>query len=522
MKKIFTLCAAALVGMTSAVAGVQWKSNLSPIAKIDPAKVSTLVQDAQTRAANAQLLGGDNVIRRTAMINGVEWSAVITNVGDDFWMDYVAPGSEEFAQLWVGGYIELAVRNGNVENTRLRYIAFWPRQKVMLENPADPEAPLSIEDICTIGAPFQVLEKQSMGIMLNEQNQVQAFGIFNVNSTNIGADGQPAGGPWWSEYNFYPSTWKGVACAPAEGSIVQISEFEPETSYMAIHTEGTLLNAGGSNVAAYSLDYDGEGYADGFTPIVKEMKAAEMHVVNTGVWDTQAQSDNELYLYDIDWGPLQRYYIMLCGEGFTYPAGAFEGTSYPFDGPYRKEGATTPVNYLHGALYSEVGKEFNDNGIWTLKIFEIKSSGSFVETIQAPEAGDAVWAGYNGDVVPYCMYDGLTCVYNQYYSVLQEGTKLFSGTTEGFLVNGHDQYNDLVKVKFDGKIVYHYDPEDTSLTREIDAIGTASGVENVNAADAKAFDIYDINGRIVRRNAVSFDGLDKGIYISKGKKVVVK
>ena len=154
MKKIFTLCAAALVGMTSAVAGVQWKSNLSPIAKIDPAKVSTLVQDAQTRAANAQLLGGDNVIRRTAMINGVEWSAVITNVGDDFWMDYVAPGSEEFAQLWVGGYIELAVSNRNVENTRLRYIAFWPRQKVMLENPADPEAPLSIEDICTIGAPF--------------------------------------------------------------------------------------------------------------------------------------------------------------------------------------------------------------------------------------------------------------------------------------------------------------------------------------------------------------------------------
>lgn len=52
-----------------------------------------------------------------------------------------------------------------------------------------------------------------------------------------------------------------------------------------------------------------------------------------------------------------------------------------------------------------------------------------------------------------------------------------------------------------------------------------TGIAEVNAdvkGGDKTFDVYSIDGRLVRQHAVSLDGLSKGIYIVKGKKVLVK
>jgi hypothetical protein len=35
-------------------------------------------------------------------------------------------------------------------------------------------------------------------------------------------------------------------------------------------------------------------------------------------------------------------------------------------------------------------------------------------------------------------------------------------------------------------------------------------------------EVYSLDGRIVRKNATSLDGLPKGVYIHKGKKIVIK
>lgn len=53
---------------------------------------------------------------------------------------------------------------------------------------------------------------------------------------------------------------------------------------------------------------------------------------------------------------------------------------------------------------------------------------------------------------------------------------------------------------------YNYDP---------------AGVEGI-AGENETFDIYGVDGRIVRRGANNLDGLAKGIYIAGGKKVLVK
>jgi hypothetical protein len=54
---------------------------------------------------------------------------------------------------------------------------------------------------------------------------------------------------------------------------------------------------------------------------------------------------------------------------------------------------------------------------------------------------------------------------------------------------------------------------------KIDAYGT--GISSLSVND-QAFDIYTLQGHKVRTKATSLDGLPKGVYIVKGKKVVVR
>ena len=48
----------------------------------------------------------------------------------------------------------------------------------------------------------------------------------------------------------------------------------------------------------------------------------------------------------------------------------------------------------------------------------------------------------------------------------------------------------------------------------------SSGIRTVLNTDGKPFDIYDLNGRKIKAKATSKDGLPKGIYIIKNKKIV--
>lgn len=49
-----------------------------------------------------------------------------------------------------------------------------------------------------------------------------------------------------------------------------------------------------------------------------------------------------------------------------------------------------------------------------------------------------------------------------------------------------------------------------------------TGIKDINITTIVPSDIYDMSGRVVRKNAISVDGLKKGIYIMDGKKVVVE
>lgn len=51
-----------------------------------------------------------------------------------------------------------------------------------------------------------------------------------------------------------------------------------------------------------------------------------------------------------------------------------------------------------------------------------------------------------------------------------------------------------------------------------------TGIENIiiNPDGQQPADIYNVDGQLVRRNATSLEGLPKGIYITRGKKLIVK
>ena len=89
------------------------------------------------------------------------------------------------------------------------------------------------------------------------------------------------------------------------------------------------------------------------------------------------------------------------------------------------------------------------------------------------------------------------------YAVNRLWTKAFRG-----FIHGNDDAinNDTTapaKLSFDG------------FTTSIDEI-------NIDGNYHQSYDIYNTNGQLVRKNATSTEGLNKGIYILNGKKVIVK
>ncbi len=86
-------------------------------------------------------------------------------------------------------------------------------------------------------------------------------------------------------------------------------------------------------------------------------------------------------------------------------------------------------------------------------------------------------------------------------SLWMKGLRGFVLGNDGAAINGDTQ--SLAKLSFDG------------FTTGIDDIV-------IDGNDHKAYDIYNVNGQLVRKNATSTEGLSKGLYIMNGKKVIVK
>ncbi len=63
---------------------------------------------------------------------------------------------------------------------------------------------------------------------------------------------------------------------------------------------------------------------------------------------------------------------------------------------------------------------------------------------------------------------------------------------------------------------------DTPAVLKLFEDGNVDGIEDISADDSASADIYALDGTLVRKNASSMEGLPHGIYLYKGRKVVVR
>ena len=71
------------------------------------------------------------------------------------------------------------------------------------------------------------------------------------------------------------------------------------------------------------------------------------------------------------------------------------------------------------------------------------------------------------------------------------------------------------------RLALNYGSKRYIITIQLATHDTALSISAVNG-ESKNANVYDLSGRIVRKNANSVEGLNRGIYIQNGKKVLVK
>lgn len=103
-------------------------------------------------------------------------------------------------------------------------------------------------------------------------------------------------------------------------------------------------------------------------------------------------------------------------------------------------------------------------------------------------------------------------------------------------LNNEDTYMADIMIKIGSNYEYTYPyikaiPHNTAYVKVSSSVPAhmklfkegdpAAGINDIQYTDDKPATIYNINGMMVRENATSTEGLPKGIYIFKGKKVVI-
>lgn len=350
------------------------------------------------------------------------------------------------------------------------------------------------------------------------------------------------------------AVYNGAYCGPNQGSSLKMSNFDDETSSIDLAFKGNCNNAAGSMVWTYSYNFSGEAFLPGLCSKPQGFEATSIHVVNTG--SVTGEDDNYVNFTDQDWGPLQRFFLVACGDGYTYDQVELQGggtlwtaTEIP-SGPARMT-ADAGLTQIRGALFAPNAAE--PNGTYHTANVEVSikqiAGINIGETEGTPAAYTTLYGGWNRTYWGWSGTDGLEAIAQGYrwwfpYAATANPYVDVATASKTFEVGGNTSLNCDFKItpKANLKVVYHYDPTNYLLTKEISSgvnsifndgennftVDANNGTINVNVANAALVNIYTTNGMLVKSvNAkagqnVSVDAAN-GIYLVKvgGKTVKV-
>lgn len=265
---------------------------------------------------------------------------------------------------------------------------------------------------------------------------------------------------------------------PTQYTSVEFSDYIPgKDNILAKIVGGMATKPLGKSVWNYNLPYKGSFINLMVEPNKGErnFEIGEVHIINTGM----ASSDTWPY-YTPDYGPLHRFYLLACSPDFTYPLENFQTTEFEYE-PVAINATASDYSWIRGALYSPEEHE-DPYGVWNeMAITWHYDEEEPIDPIytNAPAPFTCIEPGYavDGEIYFWSPLDGLWLMdngYETYYPVNNKWNEkpfVMCGTTEGFGVYGIDRYTTPLRLHYDGDIVYHYNPDDYTLTMLIPSTG---------------------------------------------------
>lgn len=564
MKKSLALLGAALLGVGAVQAHVGDLSQMRVEGLQNGAAAE--LQQMSSRMINPLALveSGKAKVVREYSDSQYKYLAIMENTGNtllDYWRISNEDGSsvsfEELPFYVVRYYLLRGPRNEQGYNLQCMSWCTYPSYDIFYDdgnyNLFDFEELVNSKDLCST---WMIARGQSAGDLLyyvnSERTEIVGFSIWsnlagdegtNIVVTSAGQQTVKFAEPTGTSQTFFT-----------------LNAYDPEDEdYLESANEFFLAN----NMFV-ECDYAGSATVEGFVIHDYTLELPKIHVFNGGEIGPDVAGYEDIYWYPLGmpevetWNPVNQFYLAACSDVLdvfvTDDGGYATEDPTPFAtanigvGLIVEDAEDSELNYVAGALFSKVGTE-EPYGEWNqLKpgeySFKIGSQQINVLTM-SPEAGGMVPYGYNRDDFPWSYSDGLRVCFHGSYKYMNEA-KIALGTNEGLGMITYDQVGNSYSSTSKSNIVFHYDPANMQLTREISSVGdlewvsgvgsvtaegdfikAVNGVISVNPAKDTTVAIYTIAGNCVANKAVKANetvnfNVEKGLYIVKSGKKAVK
>lgn len=297
----------------------------------------------------------------------------------------------------------------------------------------------------------------------------------------------------------------GVLAPPTDASYSYFKINSFDTEEQVINMSNNFVIAYGANKSmrgTINVDYEDTGRFLGFEKFTFDLSFGIPHVFNCGPYSMETDKKNP---FDFEFNETQRYFIFVpkdCLFVWIKPeATVFNQDDVRID--WQKDlpdnfDKVTNFSYLCGFLYAPKGTT-EPNGIYTLSTPETVPD-PWDPTTQILKVVPTDWSmipsGYNAKQYPWSTEASIECVWQSYYQYLRPTTRLGIGTDKGIVLNGRDNYGDVVCGSYTGKYFYHPNPNNMQEYEERDAMGSLDRVESVEVSE-EAPVFYDLQGRKV-------------------------
>ncbi|MCM1377563.1 MAG: hypothetical protein NC097_04045 [Clostridium sp.] len=286
---------------------------------------------------------------------------------------------------------------------------------------------------------------------------------------------------------------------------------------------------------------------------------SDVHIFAGGVSDIDENIDG-VYLWSVPFGfndnvtdftPVQKYYLAACeAPGLISWGNADKGRDVPFQsdlvGIYltaeqQKDDANW--RWVTGSFWTKKDAEFYNQQFDMVQpeTIEVETQFGTVPYLSInPSANTMVPGGYSE---LWSTDNGFAGVYAARNKYMCAPTMLAVNTVDGLIIDGIDDAKNTYVASYKGKVVYHYDVDNMSNTREIEnlvgeyvpvsgvefvdaennfTISAANGSINVVSDNAQIL-VFDLSGKLVAsaKGSANFN-LNKGLYIVKVGKEVKK